>query len=333
VYPKIHQDFKSAEIDTSRNQGFVVMDFDREYADNKEDMPLNYSLLHASDFPGFQEFHDKTMIEHFPDDPFLQQQDLIHLEGLMDEAKQNYPVSWPEVFGGNATNPTSLNSHLQCREKPLLSEVDQDDSMISFKMGLSPILAKQKFTFKNSLKTVQNESQVPELKSSLPPIENSNFQKNKPIVIEQSKKVTKEAKCSQERSPSIDVRMIRSKLSANQIKVICQLDEDSANNLLISLFKRRFQQIQKSKKKQSSEQSQIEERRRKAESLKDELRRQFDGQKELNLKNATSQKIDKDLDSSESWEDICSFLETIKDSKNNRNKFLNAIKSKLQVEN
>ena len=332
VYPDIHKDFKSADIDTSRNQGFVVMDFDREYAENTEDLPLNYSLISQCDFPGFCEFYDLKMLEYYPEDTLLKKQNLIDSEKQVEIAKNNFPVSWPEEFGGDGANPISFNSNLKVKDKTSNFESDQDESMIFFKMGLSPILAQQQFNFKQSDKTLSSEQKMPDFSLKESEIKPMNFKKEKiknstNIILKKS-----ETNSSPIKSPKPDIRMIRSKLSANQLKVINRLDDETGNRLLIDLFQRRFEKIQATRQKKQDEDNLVVERKKEAEHKIESLRNNYDERNKQNQKQI-SNKNEEIIDSESPFEFALKKIESDTKCKKLKQRFIDAVNLKFNVNN
>jgi hypothetical protein len=335
VYPGIKDHFKSVEMDTSQNQGFVVMDFDREYAETQEDLPLNYSLIRAKDFNGFYDFHDQMMLRYYPDDTTLKEKDESTLLRLIDEAKQDYPVPFPEVFGGKGGNPLSLNSEIKMKDDSDTSKTGSDKSMISFKMGLSPIIAQQKFMF-DSNKLISSEHQI---KSKAPQVtmsQNLNFHKKKEKEKEEifKKKVpTPKKKIATPSSPSksdeVDLKFIRSKLSANELKVVRYFSQEEGDDLLKQLYFRRLEQFNLNKQKIETEKNLKDEKLEKAKELMGRLREDYEKNIQINKENLSKKNKKQNESNCDSWENTLEILEQAKSKSKNR--FLDAIKLKLSL--
>ena len=153
VYPGVGQHFKDVMIDVSTNQGFQVMDFDREYGES-ESSEENYYLIKAKNFDGFRRFHDLQMLEHFPDLEALQGLDIEDLENKVGFEIENFPIEWPEIYGGRGQDPTRLNSQIQFLESTAMSQQNEfiPSAMrkkrgedLAFRMDASPILTNRKF--------------------------------------------------------------------------------------------------------------------------------------------------------------------------------------------
>lgn len=322
VYPNIQKDILDAQIDTSRNQGFVVMDFDLEYSESDQEMPLNYKLMAAQEFPGFHEFHDQKMLQFRSEDASLADLDRKQLESQVETAKAEFPILWPDVFGGTGINPFKLNSQIRLGEKDF-GIAPSDESMVSFKMGLSPILAHQKFSFNHSNKTVLSNLAMSQ-KQSNRISQNSNFlkksEKNEETRGEQTNKM---------KTSNVDPKFIRSKLSGNELKVIRNLPNEEGNKLLIELFHRRMDQIRQNKKKTENEVSQKKQKISDARNKKAEIRKKYDAKIEENK--AQMEKRGKEIRSLDcgNWASISSLLEL--DQYKLKGRFIEAVESKAKV--
>ena len=158
VYPGVGQHFKDVMIDTSTNQGFQVMDFDREYGES-DSSEENYYLIKAKNFDGFRRFHDLNMLAQFPDLEALQGLNLEDLEYKVEFEIENFPIDWPEIYGGRGQDPTRLNSQIQFLESNAMPENNdfipsamrkQKGHDLAFRMDASPILTNRKFFQKQS---------------------------------------------------------------------------------------------------------------------------------------------------------------------------------------
>ena len=154
VYPGIKTDFELAGFDTSLNLGFVVMDFSKEYEDDDPSFKNNktsnnYYLMTVKNFQGFKMFHDGMMSKHFPDDEYLNNVDSDVLLNEVENAKTNYPIEWPKLFGGGAVDPMAMNSCIRFGE---------NSNMMTFKMGHNAAESKNKFN--NFIERKQNNEMV-----------------------------------------------------------------------------------------------------------------------------------------------------------------------------
>lgn len=154
VYPGIGAHFDEVMIDTSKNQGFQVMDFDKEYGDDKQEGE-NYYLIKGKRFEGFKRYHDGMIAREFPDDERLSKVDFEELKGLVEDEVKCYPIEWPEIYGGKGEDPATLNSQIQFKESevgvkgsdfiPSAMANNENGEMKTFRMDVSPILTNRKF--------------------------------------------------------------------------------------------------------------------------------------------------------------------------------------------
>lgn len=365
VYPGIKQHISDAQIDTSRNQGFVVMDFDLEYSTAEQEMPPNYTLMTSGSFPGFHEFHDAKMLKYYPEDSGLAGLDEQKLESLVETSKREFPIVWPDVFGGTGLNPLRLNSQIRLGEERDFGRPPSEDSMMSFKMGLSPILAHQKFTFNNSNKTVLTSLQMSR-KLSVETSQNSNLFKKSQKAVEHSEAILENErpiepkrqavtqkeqktvekghnipKTSEKMLPkslsqsaqlgksSVDPQFIRSKLSGNELKVVRNLSEETGNNLLIELFHRRLGQIRENKKKSETERNLKRQRMEQAREAIKDMKMQHTEQIEKNKLRVAERAEPSPNSDGGVWELIRNQLKA--DKKNRKKRFIEAVECKEKL--